>query len=278
MSERRATEKAVPKVEATVGYGKPPVEHQFKKGCSGNKRGRPKKRAEPVPIPSEQYVEDLLLQEAYRMVSIRDGDKVQKMPAIQAAMRGLTVAAIKGSHRAQVTLKQLTQAVEDRRIAKLHSYYDQMSEYKWEWEREFERCDQLGEPRPDVVPHPADIQVDEVKGEVRIVGPKDKLQRARWNKQQARKQDAIEAIAEYQKLIRKNPQSREFWDREIAFEQHRIRSIDYYMPDEATRRSLTYDPLDQRKRPERFRYDAPAKPAAAATKAAVRRTKANSAK
>jgi hypothetical protein len=51
----------------TVGFGKPPKASQFKPGRSGNPKGRPKGRP---------TVEQLLLEEAARLVKVKVGDAV----------------------------------------------------------------------------------------------------------------------------------------------------------------------------------------------------------
>src|SRR5262245_56920944 len=76
-----------------VGYGKPPAEHQFKKGRSGNPLGRPRKPTSAKSVnrnsfgaqPANQY----LLQEAYRPVLVREGEQTIELPAIQAVFRAM---------------------------------------------------------------------------------------------------------------------------------------------------------------------------------------------
>jgi hypothetical protein len=72
-----------------VGFGRPPPHSRFRKGQSGNPLGRRK-------YADTRRGKDLLRKEAYRLVSIREGDDVRQIPAIQAAMRGLFIAAAKG--------------------------------------------------------------------------------------------------------------------------------------------------------------------------------------
>lgn len=88
-----------------VGYGRPPREHRFQPGRSGNSKGRPKKKSS-VPARSGYDVagrpaSQLLLAEAYRTVTIREGERLIELPAIQAVFRAMGVAAMKGNRGAQ---------------------------------------------------------------------------------------------------------------------------------------------------------------------------------
>ena len=73
-----------------VGYRKPPKQSQFKKGETGNPRGRPKRPTHAVPEMSRGGDEgDHSLQEAYRLVDINEDGKKTRLPLIQAIIRRL---------------------------------------------------------------------------------------------------------------------------------------------------------------------------------------------
>jgi hypothetical protein len=76
-----------------VGYGKPPVHTRFRKGQSGNPRGR--RRAKTGRLKA------ILLKEAYRTVRVRDGDCIEQIPAIRAILRSMITHAAKGNAAAQ---------------------------------------------------------------------------------------------------------------------------------------------------------------------------------
>jgi Family of unknown function (DUF5681) len=93
-----------------VGYGKPPVHARFRKGVSGNPRGGSR-------VQRDARARALALKEAYRLVTVREGDKVMSLPAIQAVMRSQFALAVKGNGPAQRAMIAAIHAMEQELAA-----------------------------------------------------------------------------------------------------------------------------------------------------------------
>jgi Family of unknown function (DUF5681) len=74
-----------------VGYGKPPKKHQFKKGQSGNPRGRPK---------GTKNLKTDLIEEFGEQIALLEGGKKQRISKQRALIKSLVTRAIKGNDRA----------------------------------------------------------------------------------------------------------------------------------------------------------------------------------
>jgi hypothetical protein len=81
----------------------------FARASLAIRRGRPRKKrvlvgskigGEPG-IGFEDRVKSFAIEEAYRTITIREGDRVEKVPVVQAIMRKLAFAAANGNIRAQ---------------------------------------------------------------------------------------------------------------------------------------------------------------------------------
>jgi Family of unknown function (DUF5681) len=90
-----------------VGYGRPPEHSRFKKGRSGNPAGR-------HGDAQNERGWRLLWQEANRKLMLREGDRIEKLTAIRAAIRSLFVSAAKGKTAA---LKMVLQAMNETAAA-----------------------------------------------------------------------------------------------------------------------------------------------------------------
>jgi hypothetical protein len=80
-------DKKKPSGDYEVGCGKPPKEHQFKPGQSGNPRGRPKSKKSGSTDISELLGEP---------IKVMTGGKVQYMSPFEATLRKLTKKAVDG--------------------------------------------------------------------------------------------------------------------------------------------------------------------------------------
>lgn len=222
------------RVVPRVGYGCPPAEHRFKKGVSGNPRGRPRgSRNRPAKFnPADEPTASLILEEAYRPVTIREGDKVVELPAIQAVMRSMGVSAMKGNRLAQKTMAELVQKIEAARSAEHLSVFENALEYKLQWEREIKRCKDAGLPVPAPLPHPDDIILDMRTGRVRTEGPMSKEEKAHWEERFARRQAAQDEVTFYANRWRRARDTRKkaAWLAEWHFEQRIFDVINDSLP------------------------------------------------
>jgi Family of unknown function (DUF5681) len=74
-----------------VGYGKPPTKTQFKKGASGNPKGRAKGSQNPSELMSKLL---------WKSVTITRNGKPIKVPFIEALMTKILAMAASGDHKA----------------------------------------------------------------------------------------------------------------------------------------------------------------------------------
>jgi hypothetical protein len=198
-----APNKAIP---YKVGYGKPPAEHRFKKGQSGNPKGRTKgsKNKPKIDIGhGMRAAEEYLRLEAYRPVTLREDGELIELPAIQAVFRAMGVAAMKGNRFAQKTLAELVTGLEQRDADARFELFGNAIDYKHNWSREIERCEKNGLPVPEPLPHPDDIIVDPSNGGVRILGPQTPEQKAHFDEAMARRLEAQEAVSFFAQKYRR---------------------------------------------------------------------------
>ncbi len=90
--------------EYEVGYGKPPQSTQFKKGKSGNPKGRPK---------ASKNVGTMLEEIFYRKIPITENGNRREVPMLEAILRQLANSAAKGEIRSVDRVLKLLPTLQD---------------------------------------------------------------------------------------------------------------------------------------------------------------------
>ena len=114
-----------------VGKGKPPIGQRFAKGQSGNPRGRPKVRGgSGAPgdrlIGSDEPTRMMILEEAYRTITVRDGEDEIEMTANRAVFRAMMERALKGSRIAQRKWIEMVEQAEAQQKRDQHVLYNML--------------------------------------------------------------------------------------------------------------------------------------------------------
>jgi hypothetical protein len=92
-----------PRKRTDVGYGRPPVEHQFKPGQSGNKRGRPK------GWKNEATILDELLS---RKININQNGKTRRISVLEGMFLKFAEDALRGNPKSAAFLLSRKQFIE----------------------------------------------------------------------------------------------------------------------------------------------------------------------
>ena len=216
-----------------VGYGKPPTATRFTKGKSGNPRGRPKGSKNQRPAMNEERLGDIIMQEAYREIKVKDGSKEIRIPTVQAIVRSMSINALRGDHRSQKTFTDLVIKKETKDKIQYDEFLKAMIDYKLDWEYEIEHHKLMGLKPPEPVPHPDHIEINMATGQVRITGPFTKEEKVKWDKLKKRRDAAREAIKIYEADLKdpKNKKYKKSIEDEIAFERRLIAIISERIPE-----------------------------------------------
>jgi hypothetical protein len=193
-------------------YRKPPVEHQFKRGKSGNPNGRPPKKAVQPGSSAlgggiADRLADMALEEATRPVTVREGDKVSEMPAMQAVLRTMYRAAAQGDTKAARQLIDLISRAESGRTSTASETFDRFVEYKRTHGPIFEKREREGLPPPDVFPHPDDVIINFATGEVSIEGPTTKEEAGAQNVVRELALNSLSRYPEVLAALKKQPKN-----------------------------------------------------------------------
>ena len=195
-----------------VGYCKPPTAHQFKKGePSANPKGRPKgarNTAKVNPLPFVDIpIHKMALEEANRPVQVREGDKVVKIPAIQAGFRACLINAARGSNPAIRNMHNITSDAHAQLRRKTEEAIKAALEYKKTANEYLASCKRCG-VRFDWDIHPDDVIIDLETGEVMLAGPTSMEERAAHKMLLDGLDQTIGMAEESAELIRENPKLR----------------------------------------------------------------------
>lgn len=154
-----------PKGEKTaqdrVGYRRPPKSGQFRKGQSGNPRGRPRKpRAAPKLEPARFPTSEVLRTEAARTIAVNDAKGRQELTTTEAVVRALALAAMRGGVLAQRTYLEHQKAEDERLHAESKELFAYWSEYRETTLQRLANARAAGHPEPEFLPHPDDVVLD----------------------------------------------------------------------------------------------------------------------
>jgi hypothetical protein len=138
---------------------KPGASTQFKKGQSGNPKGRPRKnQSSGGRLPTE--LAELVKSETERLLTLTDAGKPVTMSALQAVLRATVVSAARGNPHAQRTVLQLAGAAQAQAARAKSDEYQAAILLKIQLDHERDVWLARGRSETDMPRHSSDIEIN----------------------------------------------------------------------------------------------------------------------
>lgn len=169
-TEKVFSEDAIEQTKQTlvhrVGYKSPPQHTRFKKGQTGNPKGRPK----TLGLDSGRSANAIALKEGERLITVREGTETREMPTIDSVFRKQAATALGGNAYAQKHVIERYARAELERRQRIASEIEFWTSYVEMERAEIAEAKAKGQLLPDPLPHPDDVVIDYERG-VRFIGP-----------------------------------------------------------------------------------------------------------
>lgn len=189
---------STPGDDEAVGYGKPPAQHRFAKGRSGNPTGSSKRRRDAAA--AGRYLSNpaqaAILAEADRVVTVRENGKTLQLTMRELLTRRLMLDATKGGATAMRLVSQLLGTAEAAKRREVEEQATFIMHTKMDGEAALKRAKAAGLPPPLLLPHPDDIEVDPYTLNIAIRGPIDEAGYALAKQTASLRDGLISEIAE----------------------------------------------------------------------------------
>ena len=144
----------------------PGARTQFKKGQSGNPKGRPRKNGGLLgPLPIE--LAELIKTETERLLPLSENGKPFTMPALQLVLRATVVSAVKGNPHAQRIVLQLAGAAQAQAAKAKSDEYQAAIMLKIHLDHERDVWLAQGRSEGDMPRHSSDIEINPETREVK---------------------------------------------------------------------------------------------------------------
>lgn len=215
--------------EYKVGYGKPPREHRFKKGSSGNPAGRPKGAKNKPFVHSLNPFVDSVLRAAEQTVPVRDGGERVEMSVFDATLRQVGLKAALGEFRFSKLFLETVNEASQERLQEVVSQVRSVEAYKAQWEPVFEHARRNGLPEPKQLPHPDHVNICSESGLVRITGPDTPELKEAWGTLKRALRSCEEMLREARQHLERQP-CHETWKMIVSRHSRTFRRLKKNVP------------------------------------------------